>query len=527
MIWAIARNTILMIMRRRIAVALIIFAVGIGPLMSFLVEGDNTLAGLLRLILTYNFTIMSGIMMLLMLFLSSTVLNAEIEGKQIYMVTSKPIHRWKILLGKWLGVVMLTAWLLLIMGCLTYIVIIMICSAGPPGMLAWAKLAVIHLVVMLIAGWLLLRLKRRLPSWFFALIVVCFLAGGTISLLWFIKNTPRRFRASPEHLSEVYSQVLVSRRSFRLERPDIDAEIESRLKSLERSGEVDRRTWDPAELRSELEADVRKNFWRINFGVGFPFLFKDLPVADATNRQITIRYTFHARRGDSSGGWIYHQWIVRDPVDNTAYVVEESSKSGKPREIHLPASAISKDGRLEVIIVNLSAAEKDTPPATLIVPLDDGLEILVPTGTFEGNLSRALALLWIRLAMIAAVGIAANTFLGGPVTAFLVLGLLTTGTLNSVVYGDVSPESDPMIAKLKKVAPMQQMVKLVLRRGLDILPDFSETDPIDDLTVGRQITLTRLLLQVLFDIFCRAGPVVIVGLVAFNRCEVGIPRGDP
>jgi ribose transport system ATP-binding protein len=77
---------------------------------------------------------------------------------------------------------------------------------------------------------------------------------------------------------------------------------------------------------------------------------------------------------------------------------------------------VLRDGKLRLTIYNLSGRKENKPPARINIPYNNGLEVLVPAGSFEANFLRALTLLWIRLAMIAAIGIAANTFLSGPVT---------------------------------------------------------------------------------------------------------------
>ena len=201
-------------------------------------------------------------------------------------------------------------------------------------------------------------------------------------------------------------------------------------------------------------------------------------------------------------------------------------KSGSTREIHLDAPLIAPDGTLVAMLANVTGPKDEKPPATVSVPLDKGLEVLVQTGSFEANLARGLALLWIRMAMIAAMGLAANTFLSGPIAAFFLLGVLVTGLANSFVASLVAPS--PMrfpIAGQPPGAPIVEMASRGLQQVLRLIPDFEDTDPAKDLLIGREISATRVGWQALCDLGLRAGLLFAIGLFAFRRREIGLPAG--
>src|SRR5271170_7116846 len=95
-----------------IAVLLVLAVVGL-PLV---IEDDGTAQGFTQIILTYTLTTITGLLGLSTLWLACGTLARDIEECQIQVVVTKPIARWQIWLGKWLGIVTLNAALLAISG---------------------------------------------------------------------------------------------------------------------------------------------------------------------------------------------------------------------------------------------------------------------------------------------------------------------------------------------------------------------------------------------------------------------------
>src|ERR1019366_1815948 len=95
-----------------IAVLLLTAVVGL-PL---IIKDDGTARGFTQILLTYTLSVITGLLGLSTLWLSCGTLARDIEECQIQVVATKPIARWQIWLGKWLGIVTLNAALLAISG---------------------------------------------------------------------------------------------------------------------------------------------------------------------------------------------------------------------------------------------------------------------------------------------------------------------------------------------------------------------------------------------------------------------------
>ena len=73
----------------------------------------------------------------------------------------------------------------------------------------------------------------------------------------------------------------------------------------------------------------------------------------------------------------------------------------------------------------------------LLFPLEDGMEVLYPEGGFALNFARGLGIIFCWMALLAALGLAAASFLSFPVATFFSLAMLvvvlSSGTLADAV----------------------------------------------------------------------------------------------
>src|SRR5215470_463805 len=99
-----------------IAVLLLAAVVGL----PILIKDDGTARGFTQIVLTYTLSAISVLLGFSTLWLSCGTLARDIEECQMQVVVSKPIARWQIWLGKWLGIVSLNAALLGISGACVY-----------------------------------------------------------------------------------------------------------------------------------------------------------------------------------------------------------------------------------------------------------------------------------------------------------------------------------------------------------------------------------------------------------------------
>jgi len=97
-----------------IVVAVLLLAAVVG--LPLLIKDDGTARGFTQILLTYTLSTITALLGLSTLWLSCGTLARDIEECQMQMVVVKPIARWQIWLGKWLGIMSLNAALLAISG---------------------------------------------------------------------------------------------------------------------------------------------------------------------------------------------------------------------------------------------------------------------------------------------------------------------------------------------------------------------------------------------------------------------------
>jgi hypothetical protein len=374
------------------------------------------------------------------------------------VVATKPIARWQIWLGKWLGIMSLNAVLLVLSGTCVY------------GLLQWRA--------------------AKLPA-----------AEQTI----------------------LREEVLVARGSAREPNNDagIDAATERILQGRLKNSPVDK--VDVPEVRKQIRERVKGDFqlvppgysrqWHIDLGLAKKFL-KDKP--------LQLRVKFNTAQGGSSGTYIA-LWQVGVP--ETARLWRSQPMSLAPNTFHefrIPPNLFDDQGVLTIIFVN----PNDT---SLLFPLEDGMEVLYPQGGFALNFARGLGIIFCWMALLAALGLMAASFLTFPVAAFFSLALLTIGLSSGTLSEAV--ESGTVAAGNAETGVMGHTVGdavlIPLFRGLlliiNLVKNFS---PIDSLSSGRCISWADLGLAFAQIVLLLGGIIGVIGIALFSRRELATAQGN-
>jgi hypothetical protein len=438
-----------------IAVLLILAVVGL-PLV---IQDDGTAQGFTQIILTYTLSAITALLGISTLWLACGTLARDIEECQMQVVATKPIARWQIWLGKWLGIVSLNAALLAISGSCVF------------GLLQWRA--------------------TKLPA------------------------------AEQEKLRE---QVLVARGSAKEKdfSSGIDAEAKQILQERLKSTPVT--TADLPEVQKQIREQVKASYqvvqpaysreWQIDLGFAKNYL-KDKP--------LQLRVKFNAAQKTASGTYLA-LWQVGVPETAKLWQTE-TPMSLAPDTFHefaIPPNLFDTNGVLTVLFVNPNET-------ALLFPLEDGMEVLYPEGGFALNFARGLAIIFCWMALLAALGLAAASFLSFPVAAFFSLAMLvvilSSGTLADAV------ESGTVVGGNEETGVMghsgADAVLIPMFKGILAVTRLIENfSPIDALSTGRAITWTELWLAVGQIVLLLGGIVALAGIVLFQRRELATAQGN-
>ena len=115
-ILAIAFLTLKAAIRYRLVLVLgFLLLLGVVALPMF-IKDDGTARGFTQILLTYTLTLIATSLGIATLWLACGTLASEIEECQMQMVAVKPVARWQIWIGKWIGIMILNFVLLALSG---------------------------------------------------------------------------------------------------------------------------------------------------------------------------------------------------------------------------------------------------------------------------------------------------------------------------------------------------------------------------------------------------------------------------
>ncbi len=102
--------------RMRLVLVFLIVLVFLVLRMPFTLRGDETLTGRLQNFLAYSLGALSLLLGLATVFFSCATLTGEIKERSLQLVVTKPVSRFQILVGKWLGVNLLNVLIVALCG---------------------------------------------------------------------------------------------------------------------------------------------------------------------------------------------------------------------------------------------------------------------------------------------------------------------------------------------------------------------------------------------------------------------------
>ncbi len=436
-----------------LAAMLVVAVVGL----PVLIKDDGTARGFTQILLTYTLSAITALLGLSTLWLACGTLARDIEECQMQVVAVKPIARWQIWLGKWLGIVSLDALLLALSGACVF------------GMLQWR------------AG--------RLP---------------------------------PKEQEVLRNEVLVARGSARMKSRDAEIQATAQQELEARLKETRVTTADLPEVRKQILEQVKAEHqivppgyyreWNIDLGAEKDSL-RDKP--------IYLRIKFNTGNQNSSGTY-GGLWYVGDPPQTPLWRSEVMSLAADTfHEFEIGTNLFDTNGLLTVKFVNMNET-------ALLFPLEDGFEVLYRQGGFTANFIRGLGIILCWMALFAAIGLAAASFLSFPVAAFLSFSLLAitmaTGTLSGAVEQGTIGGWD---AEKGTVAhtPVDFIVIPTFRGILRVIGMAKDYSPIDSLSSGRSITWTQLGTAFGEIVLLISGALAVAGIIIFTRRELATAQG--
>lgn len=469
---AVARLTVKAVVRYRLlpilAVLLVLVVVGL-PL---LLKHDGTARGLVQIVITYTLSSITAILGLVTLWLATGTLARDVEDCSMQMIAVKPIARWQVWVGKWLGIMALNLTLLGLSGLTIYFLI-----------------------------------------------------------QWRAANLPDKQQAI------LKNELLIARGSLK-ERPlDLDAEVEKNLKERIREiGQIANGA-DLKQVRKDVKEAIKSQYQAVPPQTTRPWVIETgLARGQLENTPIYLRVKFRSPQYSLKPETFATLWEVGPPnatnrvrisralttdtfhefginlLDAKGVPVSDPVKGGRYQNLLAP------DGKLYIVFGNPN-------PTALLFDLDEGLEVLYHEGGFGLNFARGIAILFIWLGLLAAIGLAGASYLSFPVAAFFSIAMLifglSSGTIAQVVQdGTFGQTNHDTGAKEGMLGAVDFIMVPTFKVALGLLQLVNSFSPVDALSTGRSVSWTALL-QALLQIWGLIGGFfAVIGIFAFTRREL-------
>ncbi len=444
--------------------ALLLGSVVVLPL---LLQDDGTARGFIQIMLAYTLNVITALLGFSTLWLACGTLARDIEDCSMQMVAVKPIARWQIWLGKFLGIMLLNATLLAASGASVY------------GLLHWRTSQMEKAAA---------RARQ----------------AGDKNLADYIESQVKILR----------NEIFVARAALKEPMPDIEAAVDAALAQVMREKHLSPE--QQQETRKLLGEEVRSRHqvvppnhlrrWTIDLGL------RRHPLRD---QPLFMRVKFHVAMTNETGSYL-GLWNVGPPGTPQVPSIPQSLAADTFHEIQIPPNLFDDSGKLTIDFENRNNT-------ALIFPLDDGLEVLYREGGFGLNFARGMAVILCWLALLAALGLAAASLLSFPVAAFcsisLLLVALSSGTLSTVVSeGTVTGLDHETGAGGGSF--IDTMLLPLFKTILGIVKLVEEVSPIESLSTGRSITWGQLGAAFGRIVLLLGGLLALTGITCFTRREL-------
>jgi hypothetical protein len=539
-IWAIARHTLSHCLRMKIAGAFVLMLLAILAVLPLILQGDGTLAGRIRTLLAYGMGVTGFLLSVVTLLLSAGVITSDVRGKAVFTVATKPLSRWNYVVGRWLGVVMFVAILL---------------TTSAVAIYAFAQ----HLRT----GSALNPSDRR------AVETEVFTARRQVRPqpidIDTLTDRKRRQLRDEGRYQEAMNAFIAKtggdeHKAQALLEEQIRSEVAGAAQSVEPGGVFlwqfngvtvagnERTAKGQVTLVDEETGSLRilagdEILGRLVFGGPVRVNGVDLRVTRLEKDFFEVQPTDDDRAGgrlaslvpgaeadivadptiqlsykatasvDPTDKLLRSLWQLNNPTTGLRYMELRSDPVATPATLTVSARLVDPNGRMDAQYVNLPDSRGKSTSVTI---LENDIAVLFRMGSFEGTFIRGAALVLLQLAFLAAVGVAAGSFLSFPVACLVGFATLPLSMAGGFLSESLrlNPESAPATDAITLVGAWIFRVVHVL------LPDFAQTSPVDSLINGMNISWEYLTQAALLTGVIRTLPILAIACLIFQRREL-------
>ncbi len=456
-LFAVARLTLKAAFRYRLVLVLMALLLGAVIALPMIIKHDGSALGFTQILITYTLSAITTLLGFATLWLACGSLAREVEDFSMQLVCTKPVPRWQIWLGKWVGIMALNLLLLAVSGTAVYFLLL-------------AK------------------------------------ANGL----------------SAEQQKVLQDEVLVARKSAREAVPNIEPDVErlyqERIKQQAVAALNDRDF-----VRKQIREQIKASRQYIRPGQGRRWILSLGPDAATRLKDQTLYVRVHYITTEYAATGVTYEfgWEVGPPEGHTRQRLQNSFAPESFTTFAIEPNHIAPDGTVTVDMFNLN----DKP---VLLPLEDGLEVLYREGGFALNFARGLGIIFCWLGLLCAIGLFTASKMQFNVAAFVSLAILivgtSSGTLKQVVEqgGVIGVGTEDGVVTQKSLVNQASVVVYGNLRWL--IEQVAGFNPVDSLSTGRSITWGQLATAFVVVVGLAGGVFMVAGIWIFTRRELAAPQ---
>ena len=460
-IWAVARHMIAEGIRMKIALVFLVL-VGLVVLgLPFSIEGDSSLTGAIQSFLQYALSATAVLLGMLTIFMSRSLAD-ELVNRQIYLVMTKPIARWKYVVGKWLGITTLNFTFLLCAGVTIY------------GMVHYVR--------------------------------------------WTHPPIDEVFDEA-----ELENEVLVARHAVKCELPDFSRYADREFQQNVEQGLYDNvPEFNPANERARLSQKYEAKWRVVGPEEARVFEFENVLCERTRANQVQIRYKTDVT-SYASDEIFRALWRVGNPGKGTpVYTIPVRQVVGRFHTVRVPGDAVAGDHTLTAYFLNSNPFQGEYKQRSVIeFRKSNEVELLFLVGSFEWNLVRLMTLMMCKLMFLAAVALLMTTVFSFPdacLASFTIYVLAGARSFILEALDFSSNDYGSMFSSVKEF--VVQSFAHVYELAHWIIPNFGRYDAVETLVNGRNVSLVWVLQGIAELAMLKTLIVLGFAILLFHRREV-------
>lgn len=523
---AIMRTTLAEGLRARIASGFALLIIVSIPLFFFTASGDGTIKGQVQMFLAYSMGLTGILLAVLTILFSCRSLSNEIATRQIYGIASKPVPRWQIIAGKWLGVMVLNLVILALAATMTY--------AGTRLIVADFKKRLEHELAtygsmtpqqagMTVAA--LADVRGVGKTGMESPIITAFseqLGKTREEVGELLLRLPEQTRVNLRRFDELRRQVLVARTTVPVSVPDLSADVESAYQALaeERRLPTD---WTDQRIRRQIESELTLQYCSLGYGESRTWRIQGPSPQPGREWVMSLRFKVRAPRQPLAtqfeGGMletdnVLLRWGLGDPSSPNFLMTQDQYPINTFNEIEIPQVGVEKDGTVIVSLLNVDPRRLEA-----VIDLPGGaMSVLYRVGSQESALIQSALAMLIPLACLAAFGVCASTFLSFPVGVLIVLTLYVISSSMGFVAESLAVTQEYLPPEHDRGLAFE--LRRVVIEGLGWILSIGDLDPVNRLMDGQVAGWAMLGLTAAKFVIAKGLVVMLIAVLVFRRREL-------